>query len=672
VLVTPELIFGQRTPDWKKLEELYAPTPKHEWDKLKRKQQLSVVTDDFHEYAPRNLKIESKGLEVSHGIPDGTLIPFRMNRSQLWFHHCLQLQRAKTGRTRCKLLKGRQWGGSTYIEAFLYWDTTRRRGCNTVIFSHEDKSTAELFDMVKTFHECSHPSTKPIVGQTNAQALIFSRLNSKYELATAGKKDVMRSKRVTHLHWSETASSPHAEDHKKGIWQTVPESNDTTKIMETTAKGKGGVFYVDWIDAVESEGWDDISVFVPWYWHEEYRRPLPDNWERTPEEDLLAKQFELDDEQLCWRRWKIKDMKGVHGNREDAFKQEYPMTWQEAFQASGSLVFSLSALTEIERHLRAPSFVGRVDLSGDRPKIVPDVDGELRIYQAPDMNARYVVGADVAKGLEHGDDSVACIVNAETGEDAAVWSGHVNSTLFADILEFLGKHYSMIQPNGRRVSALLIPEITGGYGDATVNRLRNELKYPHVYQAIQRTTEHQKKQWGFDTTKNSKPLLIEALVDLTENEPHLMRDRETWRQMGVFVRKFSDNNPHSPPKMEAIDGEKDDHVIARALAAIGVISLRGPRAVTEKERELKARRDAALSEQRKGKKAAKRFFGSKSSTPGWKPIKKAASVDEIKSMIKSLEDSKALEKGTPNPEPALRIGPVERRGLSPRKKRWLG
>jgi hypothetical protein len=124
--------------------------------------------------------------------------------------------------------------------------------------------------------------------------------------------------------------------------------------------------------------------------------------------------------------------------------------------------------------------------------------------------------------------------------------------------------------------------------------------------------------------------------------------------------------------MEAIDGEKDDHVIARALAAIGVISLRGPRAVTEKERELKARRDAALSEQRKGKKAAKRFFGTKSSTPGWKPSKKAASVDEIKSMIKSLEDSKALEKGTPNPEPALRIGPVERRGLSPRKKRWLG
>lgn len=561
----------------------------------------------FHEYAPRNLKIRDKA---------GKLIPFKMNRPQLFLHHVLEQQLKHTGRIRVIILKGRQMGVSTYTEGRFYWKTTFREGCRTFILSHEQTSTNTLFDMVQTYHEHCAVDLKLPTERTNRKELIFSLVDSTYELGTAGKKDVGRSKRITNLHWSEVASSPNAADHKKGIVQTVPELPDTEIVKESTANGVGGQFHEDWLEAVKSKSWRDVAIFIPWHWQDEYRTPIDDEWIGPDEEEqALAEEFNLDEEQLYWRRLKIASIKSDVGSKEDAFKQEYPMTWQEAFLYSGAPRFSPKHMEIFKNKLEDPKLTYQID-TRDAPigtavnfrtmlkkyKLVPDAKGPLKMWERPDPLVKYVIGADVAKGLEHGDNSSAHVVNITTGRTAAGWAGKIPSSDFGDLLAWLGATYN---------KAEVIVEITGGFGDATVQRL-NALHYPRIYQAVTRTTDGStKKQWGYDTTKNSKPILIDALDEDLIYEPGNLLDKMLWYEMSTYVRKFNENNPHMPPKMEAMEGKHDDRVISRALASFLYHQRAGKVRINPKLRKQREKINEVLKERQKGQKLFRTFFNDK-------------------------------------------------------------
>jgi hypothetical protein len=66
-------------------------------------------------------------------------------------------------------------------------------------------------------------------------------------------------------------------------------------------------------------------IFLPWSLDPEYRRPAPD-FEADDKETELAELYDLDNEQLAWRRAKV----GQLGSG-DYFSQEYPITASEAF-----------------------------------------------------------------------------------------------------------------------------------------------------------------------------------------------------------------------------------------------------------------------------------------------------------------------------------------------------
>ena len=77
------------------------------------------LKDDFDFYARNCLYIRSKSGDVK---------AFTMNRAQQYVHACIEEQRAKTGKVRAIILKGRQQGVSTYTEARYYWKVTHRQG----------------------------------------------------------------------------------------------------------------------------------------------------------------------------------------------------------------------------------------------------------------------------------------------------------------------------------------------------------------------------------------------------------------------------------------------------------------------------------------------------------------------------------------------------------------
>ena len=278
------------------------------------------LRDDLEYYAAKCLRIRTKA---------GSIHPLIFNKAQRYIHSRLEEQKARTGRVRALILKGRQQGCSTYVGGRFYHRTTHGRGLRTFILTHEDAATQNLFEMVNRYHEHCPALVKPSTGAANAKELNFDALDSGYKIGTAGTKGVGRSSTLQLFHGSEVAFWPHAETHAAGVLQALPDEPGTESILESTANGIGNFFHQKWRDA-EAGVSDYIAIFVPWYWQDEYRKAVPAGFQLSDEEQDYADLYDLDLEQMAWRRAKITELKDP-----DLFKQEYPATAAEAFQMSG-------------------------------------------------------------------------------------------------------------------------------------------------------------------------------------------------------------------------------------------------------------------------------------------------------------------------------------------------
>ena len=287
-------------------------------DSDRRLEALRALRADFPRFAAECLKIKTKS---------GALVPFVLNRAQIHIHACLERQKAEIGYVRALLLKGRQQGASTYIGGRYYHRTSLNKGVNAFILTHEQDATDNLFKMVDRYHD-NNPLA-PHTGAANAKELNFPRLDSGYTVGTAGTKAVGRSKTILLLHGSEAAFWPHAATHFAGVVQAVPSEPGSEVIIESTANGVGGEFHKRWQQAEAGIG-DYQAIFVPWFWQDEYRRPVPSDFVMDEDEAEYAAAHGCDDEQMVWRRAKIAELKDPL-----LFKQEYPATAAEAFQTTG-------------------------------------------------------------------------------------------------------------------------------------------------------------------------------------------------------------------------------------------------------------------------------------------------------------------------------------------------
>lgn len=330
------------------------------------------LREDYAYYAPRCLRIITKPDE--HG--QSAIVPFAFNAAQRYIHKKIEEQRRDTGMVRAIILKGRQQGASTYTEGRFYWKTTNNRGQKTYILTHKDEATQNLFTMVERYHEHAPPYVKPFVGSNNKKEMVFPRLDSRYQVATAGAKGAGRSATLINVHGSEVGYWENAQSHLGGMLQAVPLARGTEVILESTANGVGNVFHTQWKLAETGQS-DFIAIFVPWFWQEEYKRPLPDDFvinsdrETVPEGELTEEEyqeaFELSDEQIFWRRKKIIELGGGDEGFFE-FKKEYPATADEAFQAStrGSLISLRSVVKARKSNVatEGPLIIG-VDPAGD-------------------------------------------------------------------------------------------------------------------------------------------------------------------------------------------------------------------------------------------------------------------------------------------------------------------
>lgn len=126
---------------------------------------------DLEFYAAELLKIRPKA---------GSLAPFLFNEAQRELHRRLEEQRVRTGKVRAIFLKARQVGISTYIAARFFRHTIASPGLRTAIIGHERAASRNLFGLVKRFHDNMPDDQKPSLGTSNAEELVFDKLDSGY------------------------------------------------------------------------------------------------------------------------------------------------------------------------------------------------------------------------------------------------------------------------------------------------------------------------------------------------------------------------------------------------------------------------------------------------------------------------------------------------------------
>jgi hypothetical protein len=283
------------------------------------KAKLQALKYDFLYFAENLLSIRAKSGEIKR---------FVLNKAQLLIHAQLEAQLQHTGKIRALILKGRQQGCSTLIEARYYWRTTTNRGKYALILTHLQDSTDALFDMTKRYHDLCPPAFRQPTQAASAKELSFADIDSGFGVATAGSKAVGRGRTIQYFHGSEAGFWANADEHMAGLGQAVPDEPGTEVILETTGNGVGNPFHQRWQDAERGIG-EYIAIFVPWYLEDGYRSAVPFDFVLDSEELDYQTQHGLDLEQMAWRRNKIhSDFRGDV----DLFNQEYPATAALAFR----------------------------------------------------------------------------------------------------------------------------------------------------------------------------------------------------------------------------------------------------------------------------------------------------------------------------------------------------
>jgi len=490
------------------------------------------LKEDFAFYAEKALRIRTKKAEI---------VPFRLNPAQWVLHEAIAESIRNTGRVRIIILKARQQGLSTYVGGKLYHGVSQSEAQKAIVVTHKADSTTALFNMTKRYHENVPEILRPSTSYSSKKELTFDKLDSSYMVATAGGDGIARGETITHAHLSELAfwKESSARANLNGLLQSVPEVPGTEVYIESTANGVTGPFYEMWKGAVKgTNGY--TAVFIPWFLDPEYRRKAPEGFQRTPEEEKLSQTYNLDDDQLYWRRVK------VNQNGLDLFKQEYPAYADEAFLTTGRPVFDPVQLTDWMALKTQPKT--RMALTLDRWEEHPV--GELLMYREHDPGETYYIGADVAMGVRGGDFSVAQILDSQKRQ-VGMWRGHVHPDYYAEVLYRLGMLY-----NEARIAVE-----SNNHGLLTVTLLYKTWDYPNVHTNVHedKITDVETPNLGFQTTAKSKPMIIDDLrASLRKGEMELF-DHVTMQEMLTYVVKESG-------KLEAEGDCHDDCVMSLAIA----------------------------------------------------------------------------------------------------------
>ena len=172
----------------------------------------------------------------------------------------------------------------------------------------------------------------------------------------------------------------------------------------------------------------------------------------------------------------------------------------------------------------------------------------LTVWERPEEYNAYVMGVDTAEGLGHGDYSCIQVLSVKTGEQVAAWHGRIPPDELATEVYRIGLWYR---------DALCCVE-ANNHGLTTITCLR-QLGYPNLYRkrSLNQVNNRIGQEFGWKTTRTSKPLMIDDLGMALKNDELILRCENTLAELRTFTRNERGQMSGSP---------YDDRVMSLALA----------------------------------------------------------------------------------------------------------
>ena len=416
-------------------------------------------------------------------------------------------------------LKARQIGWTTLVAGHQFW----------LAFFHPDQN---IIDISRTEREAVLLLKKTKFGFRNLP---------KWMLERGPRSEVEHQQKMVFSNGSQITSMPSASDPARGEsatlivvdeWAFLPNPEDAWASIEpvadvggriiglSTANGSGNFFHTLWVGA-ETRTNQFSPMFFPW----------SANAERD-EDWYLSKKRSMTSWQLA---------------------QEYPSNPEEAFIKSGRTVFDVDDL--VDKIIPAIPMVGTL-VEHSSPRDFSWLGNEsdtamdpISVWDLPDPFGSYVVGADVAEGLDWGDYSCAYVIRVDTGDVVACWHGHTPADLFGTELFKLATWYN---------NALVGVE-SNNHGLTTITALR-KIGYKRIFRRRRVNSTQGNRpmtEFGWSTNKSTKPLMIDELGKAIREQAIHIKDAAALGELRTYVRDEKGSMGGSP---------HDDRVVALAIA----------------------------------------------------------------------------------------------------------
>jgi len=446
-------------------------------------------------------------------------------------------------------LKARQLGWTTLATGLVFWSVFFHENHPWLIAAQgQEDASITMKTQIKAPY--SHlpkwmRERGPQVIQDGAEDFGFdngSRIRVIPSTPSAGRGDAMFGALMDEAAFAESASE---------LFAAIDPMCYGPMFVFSTANGMGNFFHDTWNDSQMSDSeWE--GKFRPWH-----SRPGRDQlWYEATERKYRSK---------------------MH-----LFYQEYPSSPEEAFAKSGRLALPVEDMERLQPigppHWRydvskivmavySAMAVGGVDdwngLFADA--VIGDSelprDAELHVWRQPEVvrdehgrlayMPNYVVGADVAEGLEKGDYQALAVVDANTFEVVATMKSHTPLQTYDLLLEAVGFWYH---------TALVGPE-RNNHGMVPLIALQNRM-YPRIYRMdtlAQIRTADRSPRYGWHTGPATKPKMVTDLADYLSDMGLVVHDE----RLLIEARTFLSNGKGG---YGATDPNHDDLIMAHAVA----------------------------------------------------------------------------------------------------------
>ena len=415
------------------------------------------------------------------------------------------------------VLKARQLGLTTVIAAHNFWQALLSPNYRVLVMAHTHEASENIFRIYRRFYENLPKALKFDTTASNVRELVFS--HGGMIKVTSASSGSARGSTYNAIHCSEFAFYKDITSTIASAFQTA--GDNARIVLETTANGVNEAHKM-WFDA---GGYD--KLFIAWTDDARYvskKRP-----EQVP--PILSRyqnDYGLTHEQFNWAVQTYYVKCAADWN---TFRQEYPLTPDQAFVTSGARFF-----TQAYPHVAL-------------------AEG-YKQYAPPHNYRTYAMGVDTASGSPVGDYSAFCVLDVTDKTKPTIVSSlydRIKPSAFAEC----------VLQEAHKYGALVTVE-SNSYGLSILEYLvQKEWAFLYRRTKYDKLADRWTENLGFSTTASTRGLLLSRLQEYTSNMWLKIEDDRLKFEINTFM--FNEKG-----KPEAAPGKHDDMIFAVALALMGM------------------------------------------------------------------------------------------------------